>query len=253
MSRTHAVLSVSVAAAALGLGFQASVVRTPTSSDPLIAGFQKTTVASVADAMDQVAGKRGFMSHDMRPRTAGPGVPAKFVGRAVTALMRQATPEQASPTLSAKHSVEMIDNAKAGEVGVLTIENGLDVAGLGGLMGTAAKARGMAGVVIDGGVRDVGEVRSLGFPVFARSVVPSSSVGRYATVDRNVTVQCGGVEVHPGDIVVAGEDGVVVVPAGQADSVLKRAQEIDQRETKMVPLIQQLKALGKAVQQFNRI
>ncbi len=240
-------------AAALGFGFQAAM-RTPAApTDALVAGFQKTTVASVADAMDQVAGRRGFMSHDMRPRTAGTGVPVKFVGRAVTALMRQATPEQASPTLSAKHSVEMIDNAKPGEVGVLTIENGLDVAGLGGLMGTAAKARGMAGVIIDGGVRDVGEVRALGLAVFARSVVPSSSVGRYATVDRNIAVQCGGVEVRPGDIVVAGEDGVVVVPSEQGSAVLNRAREIDQRETKMVPLIQQLKALGKAVLQFNRI
>ena len=135
----------------------------------------------------------------------------------------------------------------------MTIENGLDVAGLGGLMGTAARARNMAGIVIDGGVRDVGEVRALGLAVFARSVVPSSSVGRYATVDRNIPVQCGGVEVRPGDVVIAGEDGVVVVPNEQAAAVLKRAIEIDQRESKMVPLIQQLKALGKAVQQFNRI
>ena len=239
-------------AAALGFGFQA--VRAPAPpADLLVAGFQKTTVASVADAMDQVAGKRGFMSHDMRPRTAGPGVPVKFVGRAVTALMRPAKPEQASATLSAKHSIEMIDNAKPGEVGVLAIEDGLDVAGLGGLMGTAAKARNMAGIIIDGGVRDVGEVRALGLSVFARSVVPSSSVGRYATVDRNVPVRCAGVEVRPGDIVIAGEDGVVVVPNEQAQAVLKRANEIDQRESKMVPLIQQLKALGRAVQQFNRI
>jgi 4-hydroxy-4-methyl-2-oxoglutarate aldolase len=251
MTRVKTALFATLAAA-LGFGFQA--IRAPAApADIIVAGFQKTTVASVADAMDQVAGKRGFMSHDMRPRTAGPGVPAKFVGRATTALMRPATPEQASATLSARHSIEMIDNAKPGEVGVLSIENGLDVAGLGGLMGTAAKARNMAGIVIDGGVRDVGEVRALGLPVFARSIVPSSSVGRYATVDRNVPVRCAGVEVRPGDIVVAGEDGVVVVPSEQADAVLKRANEIDQRESKMVPLIQQLKALGRAVQQFNRI
>jgi 4-hydroxy-4-methyl-2-oxoglutarate aldolase len=246
-------LLLAASAATLGLGFQAAMRAPVPPADPIVAGFQKTTVASVADAMDQVGGRRGFMSHDMRPRTAGPGVPVKFAGRAVTALMREATPEQASPTLSAKHSVEMIDNAKPGEVGVLQIVNGLDVAGLGGLMGTAAKARGMAGVIIDGGVRDVGEVRALGLPVFARSVVPSSSVGRYATVDRNVPVRCGGVDVRPGDIIVAGEDGVVVVPSDLASAVLTRANEIDARETKMVPLIQKLKALGKAVQQFNRI
>ena len=160
------VVLAAVLAAATGLGFQAAR-KAAVPVDPLIVGFEKTTSASVADAMDQITGKRGFMSHDMRPRT-----PGKFVGRAVTALMRQAAPDKATPQLSARHSVGMIDAAKPGEVGVIVIENGLDVAGLGGLMGTAAKARGMAGIVIDGGLRDVPEVRSLGLTVFSRSVVP---------------------------------------------------------------------------------
>ena len=240
-----------LAAVALGFGFQAAV-RPGAPIDPLIAGFQKTTVASVADAMDQVTGKRGFLAHDMRPRTMQ-GMSAKFVGRAVTALMRESTPEQATPQLSAKHSVGMIDAAKPGEVGVIVIENGLDVAGLGGLMGTAAKARGMAGIVIDGGARDLAEVRALGLPVYSRSVVPSSSVGRYATVANGIPVQCAGVEIKPGDLVVAGEDGVVAVPADRAMDVLKKAMEIDDRESRMVPLIKQLKGLGKAIERFNRI
>jgi regulator of RNase E activity RraA len=111
----------------------------------------------------------------------------------------------------------------------------------------------MAGVIVDGGVRDIKEVRSLGFPIYGRSVVPSSTVSRYAGVSRNVPVQCGGVEVKPGDIIVADEDGVVRVPQAQAAEVLKRAQEIDERETKMLPFIRQHKALSKAVAVFNRI
>jgi regulator of RNase E activity RraA len=248
--RRHFLLAGTAAVlAASGLAFQAArkpAVMTP--ADPLIVGFEKTTSASVADAVDQIVGKRGFMSHDMRPR-----IPGKFVGRAATALMRQTTPDKATAQLSARHSVAMIDNAKPGEVGVIVIENGLDVAGLGGLMGTAAKARGMAGIIIDGGVRDVAEVRSLGLSVYSRSVVPSSSVGRYATVANGIPVNCAGVEVKPGDFIVAGEDGVVVVPQDRAAEVLKRAQEIDERESKMVPLIKQYKALTKAIEIFNRI
>jgi len=240
-------ISIALAAAMGGWGFQAAR-KTAEPVDPLLAGFQKSTVASVADAVDQVIGKRGFMSHDMMPR-----VPGKVVGRAVTALMRESAPDKATPALSARHSVGMIDAARPGEVGIIVIENGLDVAGLGGLMGTAAKARGMAGIVIDGGVRDVAEVRALGLPVYARSVVPSSSVGRYATVANGIPVKCAGVEVKPGDIVVAGEDGVVVVPQDKAMEVLKRSQEIDARESKMVPLIKQYKTLGKAIEMFNRI
>ena len=139
MMWTRRKFALLIAPAALaGLGFRAAR-QSATSGDPLIEGFKKTTVASVADAVDQVVGKRGFMSHDMRPQIAG-----AFVGRAVTALLRAAPPEQATPQLSTRHSVEMIDNAKPGEVGVIVIEGSLDVSALGGLMATTAKAREMA-------------------------------------------------------------------------------------------------------------
>ena len=66
-------------------------------------------------------------------------------------------------------------------------------------------------------------------------------------------VECAGVTISPGDIVVAGEDGVVIVPKDRADDVLKRSQEIDQRESKMVPYIKQYRSLQKAIAVFNRI
>jgi regulator of RNase E activity RraA len=216
--------------------------------DPLIAGFSRSTVASVSDAVDQVVGRRGYMAHDMRPYVAG-----AFVGRAATALVKPAPPEQATPALAVKHSVEMIDAASAGEVGVIVMENTLDVAAIGGLMGTAAKARGMAGMVLDGAVRDVAELRALQLPVYARSVSPATAVGRYASVSKQVPVECAGVTVAPGDIVVAGEDGIVIVPKDQAAAVLKRSQEIDARETKMLPFIRQYRSLQKAIEVFNRI
>jgi regulator of RNase E activity RraA len=219
-----------------------------TVEEPIITGFKKTYTASVSDAVELVTGKRGFMSHDMKPV-----VPGLIVGRAVTSLVKPASPENATPALSTKHSVEMIDNAKPGEVGVIVMENTLDVAAIGNLMGTAAKTRGMAGMVLDGGVRDVADLRAMGLTVYARSVVPSTAVGRFATVARNIPVECAGVTVRPGDIIVANEDGVVVVPQERAEEVLKRALEIDEREKKMYPLIQKHKGLQKAIEIFNRI
>jgi regulator of RNase E activity RraA len=217
-------------------------------ADPLIAGFASSTVASVSDAVDQIVGRRGYLSHDVRPYVAG-----TFVGRAATALVKSATPEQATPALAVKHSVEMIDAANAGDVGVIVMEGSLDVAAIGGLMGTAAKARGIAGMVLDGAVRDIAELRALGLPVYARSASPATAVGRYASVSRQVPVECAGVTVSPGDIVVAGEDGVVIVPRDRAAEVLERAREIDARETKMVPFIRQHRSLQKAIEAFNRI
>jgi 4-hydroxy-4-methyl-2-oxoglutarate aldolase len=238
-----------VAAAAIPVSVrQAAAPALGTPTDPLIAGFSRSTVASVSDAVDQVIGRRGYLAHDMRPYVSG-----AFVGRAATALVKPAPPEQATPALSVKHSVEMIDAASAGEVGVIVMEGTLDVAAIGGLMGTAAKARGMAGMVLDGAVRDVAELRALKLPVYARSVSPATAVGRYASVSKQVPVECAGVTVSPGDIVVAGEDGVVIVPKDQAAAVLKRSQEIDERETKMLPFIRQYRSLQKAIEVFNRI
>ncbi len=239
---------VAIAAAVAALGWQASRPETAASADPLVAAFAKVPTASIADAIDQVAGRRGFMSHDMRPAS-----PGHFAGRAATALLKPAAPEKATAQLSARDSIAMIDNARPGEVGVIVIESGLDVAALGGLMGTDAKARGLAGMVLDAGVRDVAELKEMKLPVYARSVVPSSTVGRFASVGRDMPVECAGVEVKPGDIIVADDDGVVSVPQDKAEAVLKRAREIDERESKMAPLIRQYKSLLEVVKRFNRI
>ena len=216
--------------------------------EPLIAGYKKTYPASVSDAVELVTGKSGTMLHDMKLVTGTP-----IVGRAVTSLVRPAPPEQATPALATKHSVEMIDNAKPGEVGVIVMEGTLEIAAMGNLMATAARERGMAGMVLDGAIRDIWDVRRMGLTVYARSSSPSTAVGRYATVARNIPVQCAGVTVRPGDIIIADEDGVVVVPQEQAEAVLKKAQEIDDRERGMFPFIRQYKSLQKAIEKFNRI
>ncbi|MGH9660094.1 MAG: RraA family protein, partial [Bryobacteraceae bacterium] len=108
-------------------------------------------------------------------------------------------------------------------------------------------------MILDASVRDLAELRALKLPVYARGVVPSTTVSRYASVARGIPVDCAGVRVKPGDIIIAGEDGVVRVPQERAAEVLKRAQEIDERETKMVPHILKLKSLQKVVEMFNRI
>lgn len=94
----------------------------------------------------------------------------------------------------------------------------------GGNVCAIAQRRGIAGFVVDGVVRDVGEIREAGFPVFARGVVPVP--GSKATVlPLQETVRCGGVDVHPGDWVVADEDGVIVVAGDRAEEVATAGRE----------------------------
>jgi regulator of RNase E activity RraA len=218
------------------------------SEDSVVEGFKHVALASVSDAVDQVCGHRGFMNYDMRPV-----VGKSFAGRARTAVFTPAAKLPAGTPLNLKSGTEMIDNALEGEVGIIVIEDGLNAAGIGGLMATAAKSRGLAGMVIDGGVRDIEEIKKLGLPVFGRSITPATAVNRFAAIERDVTVQCAGVTVNPGDIIVAGTDGVICVPKNKAAEVLKKAQDIDVTETKMVPYIKKYKSIQKAVDEFNRI
>lgn len=235
-------------AIACGVGIESSNQSTAASDDPLVEGFRTVAIASVSDAVDQVTGERGFLNHDMRPV-----IPGRLAGRAVTAKLVPVSEEKSTALGALSHSVQMIEEANPGDVGVIVIEDGLNIAAVGGLMMTTAKAREMAGMVLDGGVRDVAELRNLGLPVYARSYTPATAVGRYISVSKNEPVLCAGVLVKPGDIIVADEDGVVRVPKEHAQEVLKVAQEIDEKESAMVPMILDLKSLTEVIKKYNRI
>ena len=214
--------------------------------DPLLQGLREVEVASVADAMEQLYGQQSFMSHEMRPLS-----PAKFAGPAVTVLMKKEEHKEGSA--ASQGMLDAIDNAPAGSVYVMVLENGADYAGIGGLMATAMKYRGFAGAVIDGSVRDTPQIRKLQFPVFSRGVVPSTTINHYRFAGVNVPVTCAGVKVNGGDIIVADEDGVAVVPKAHAADVLKKAQDLDNTEHSMIPFIEKFRSIKEAVAKFGRI
>lgn len=215
------------------------------STAEIMEAFQKASTGNVADAVDEATGVRGFMSSDMKPVFK-----AKVIGPAVTVFLRRAlrTDRREWPNLQ----IQTLDEAPAGSVMVEVLEDGLDTAGVGNLMATTAKVRGLAGMVIDGGARDIEELEDIGFPVWSRSQTPATSVGRYVPVARNVPVLCGGVLVRPGDWIVADKTGVVVVPKESVPQVVKLLRQYDDKETKMVPLIKETKSMGKALEVFNR-
>ncbi|HKF26744.1 MAG TPA: RraA family protein, partial [Candidatus Acidoferrum sp.] len=152
-----------------------------------------------------------------------------------------------------KGMLHAIDTGGANSVYVMVVEDGVDIAGMGGLMGTAMSARNFSGAVIDGGVRDTAYLQKIGFPVYALGVVPSTSVGHYRFAGANISVVCDGVAVNPNDFIVADPDGVVVVPAAVAPQVLERAQEMDFKEHSMYAHIERLKSIEEAVAKFGRL
>ncbi|MDG4821063.1 RraA family protein [Asanoa sp. WMMD1127] len=115
-----------------------------------------------------------------------------------------------------------IHRAPAGSV-VVVRAGDLDYAVAGGNVCAVAQRRGIAGFVVDGLIRDLAEVREMGFPVYARGVIPKPGVKK-AVAPLDEPVDCAGVRVLSGDIVVADEEGVVVVPGGRRDAVLDDAR-----------------------------
>lgn len=211
----------------------------------LLDGFRHVEVASVSDALEQIAGKRMYMTHRMRPIFT-----ARFAGFAITVSLKK---EENHDSDALKGMLQAIDTGGPNSVYVMAVEDGNDIAGMGGLMGTAMAARNFSGAVIDGGVRDTAYLQKIGFPVFALGVVPSTSVGHYRFAGSNIPVVCDGVSVAPGDVIVADPDGVVAVPKAIAPQVLKLAQDMDFKEHSMYAYIEKLKSIEEAVLKFGRL
>lgn len=239
-------LALLIVSAAVALAARTQQEAAPANDDAaLLDGLRHVEVASVSDALEQIIGRKMYMSHRMRPI-----FPAKFAGLAVTVLLKK---EANHDSQALSGMLEAIDQGGPNSVYVMVVEDGVDIAGMGGLMGTAMYARNFSGAVIDGGVRDVGYLQKIGFPVYALGIVPSTSVSHYRFAAANIPVVCDGVAVNAGDFIVADLDGVVVVPRASAPKALKLAQELDFKEHSMYGTIEKLKSIVEAVKKFGRL
>jgi 4-hydroxy-4-methyl-2-oxoglutarate aldolase len=126
--------------------------------------------------------------------------------------------------------IEALDSVLPGEVVVVGTAASKRNAPWGELLSTAALARGARGAVVDGLIRDVKKILALGFPIFAAGIKPVDSRGRGLVVDYNVPIECAGVTVTPGDLIVADFDGVVAMPAEAVDEAVRLATDKASRE-----------------------
>ena len=176
--------------------------------DPaLIEGFRRHDVAKVGDAM---AG-HGIVHHEIKPLVSG----MRVCGPAVTVLTRPG---------DALFVQKVADVAQPGDVIVCDAGGGREASVIGERIGFYMQSRGIAGFVVDGAVRDKPGLVELAFPTFARGVTPRiyGSLGPGAI---NVPVQCGGVPVNPGDLILGDDDGMVIVPREDVARVLALADE----------------------------
>lgn len=185
----------------------------------LVEAFRGKASSSAADAM----GRFHFMDPGIVSRTELP-----LCGVAVTVSARP------GDNLMVHKALEV---AEPDDIVVVSTNGNTTSAVFGGLMCHTAAAARLGGIVVDGAVRDVDDLRRIGFPAFSRSVSPGAC-DKEGPGEINVPIACGGTAVMPGDLIVGDADGVVVVPRADLAEVLDRVLAIERREATRVAAIE---------------
>jgi 4-hydroxy-4-methyl-2-oxoglutarate aldolase len=178
--------------------------------------------AVLSDTLDSL----GLMQQAMKPFMRPLDDTLVLIGRARTGLYMPVYAPPAAGENPYEVEIALVDDLKPGDVAVLACDGPTErIAPWGELLSTASAARGAAGCVTDGLVRDVKFIREMRFPVFCGGIGPLDTKGRARMVERDVPVVCAGVQITPGDLVFGDVDGVVVIPQRVEGEVIKRALE----------------------------
>ncbi|WP_284945604.1 RraA family protein [Acidisoma cladoniae] len=203
--------------------------------------------ALLSDSLDQAGERQQAMHHRIRPLDDS----LVLVGRARTAAFMEVwdtEPEGGNPY---ELEMDLIDSLKPDEIPVFACGDSGRVAPWGDLLTTAARARGAAGVVMDGCVRDIRAIRKAAFPVFHGGIAPLDTKGRARVMALDVPIVCAGVRVSPGDLVFGDADGLVVIPQAAEAKVLGFAEEKLRGETKTLDALRAGASLRDVFAQYG--
>lgn len=186
--------------------------------DPLVILRERLYTAVVSDVLD----RQGLLEQAMSARIRPLEPRMRLVGRAHTVLTADIYQRPENPY---EKEIASVDSLKPGDVMVAATNGSERTCLWGELLSTAARARGAAGALIDGHTRDVARILEMGFPLFCTGFRPVDSSSRSIVVDYDCPVLCGGVMVHPGDVIFADIDGVVVIPRDRLEETVRAALE----------------------------
>jgi regulator of RNase E activity RraA len=199
--------------------------------DEVLERLRQVTTATAWGYLVQKGIKKPFMM-GVRPLAIGEVYP--MVGRARTLRYIPLREDLLSNLREAgmeNPQREAIESVEPGDVFVVDGMGNLEAATMGDILASRIKARGAAGIVADGCVRDSPFIKRMGIPVFTRSVHPAANTSAILPYSHNDIVQCGGITVVPGDILLGDEEGVVVIPARFAAEIAELGPEREAKET----------------------
>ena len=179
---------------------------------------QSLYTAVLSDVLDELGFRDQAMPSSIRPLDED----LVLAGFARTGLYREVFHAVAGEN-PYELEIALIDDLKPDDVAVFGCCGSRRIAPWGELLSTASRARGAAGCVTDGMVRDIRAIRALRFPVFHGGIAPLDSKGRGKVAEIDTPIRCGGVTIAPGDLVMGDADGVIVVPQAVEDEALRRA------------------------------
>lgn len=198
-------------------------------AEHLVDAFMKVSTANISDAMHKTGELRG-----LKPVWVGEPGELKFAGPAVT--VRTYNGDWSAP-------VQAIDHAKPGDVIVIDACQG-EIAVWGELATNSCRSKGVVGVVIDGAVRDIDDIRKMRFPIFARHFTPTAGEPK-GFGEIGAPIEICGRKIEPGDWIIGDESGVVVVPKNLAMEMANRAIDVNERENRIREEIQRGSTLGQ--------
>ncbi len=210
----------------------------------LIEGFRELATSTIGNVLDDM--KISGVIQNIKPISPG----FRLAGGALT--VKEVTGVLGTYTNEDFKLGQVIDAAQDGHV-IMIDNGGQQVSTWGGIASFAAQKRGVAGLVVDGGVRDLDEIREFNFPVFSRYVVPTSGKGRVKILSMNTVIKMDGIRVRPGDIIVGDGTGIVCIPIEVAEEVLNKAKKMDEQDKQATEEIRRGLTFTEALRKYAKI
>lgn len=201
----------------------------------------------VSDVLDELGYENQAFPHYIRPLDEN----LRLIGRARTMLYTDIYERPRKNENQYELEIKLVDSLQQGDVAVAACGSSNRIAPWGGLLSTAARVNEANGAIMDGFVRDVQQIKKIGFPVYAAGIAPLDSKGRGKVIEIDVPVECAGVRVCPGDIIFGDADGCVAIPEKIFSKVLFHSAEKIQSEKGTLKALESGRSLGDVFQEFG--